>query len=263
MALLHAASRTYRIDGILFDKDGTLMDFIHTWGNWSERLIARFSSSLRARNLPPIGVDPGALWGTCRAADGTVVDYDRDGPLAMGTVDEMLAILAWQGYRSGLSWAEAKTLAAQCKRSADERLELERTVRLLPGVLPFLESCRRCGLRLAVVTADETAAAEKHLEWLGIRGFFSAVIGTDRVERGKPFPDMALLANRQLGLEGGQIAVIGDTNGDMRMAKSAGAAAAIGIAAAGGAAGSSHLSEADTVIASFRELSVTQEEHGA
>ena len=29
----------YKIQGVLFDKDGTLFDFNATWGNWTERLI--------------------------------------------------------------------------------------------------------------------------------------------------------------------------------------------------------------------------------
>ncbi|MFC3799236.1 HAD family hydrolase [Cohnella sp. GCM10012308] len=230
MAVLHAAGASYRIDGILFDKDGTLLDFIYTWGNWSEHLLARFSASLTERKLPPIRVDLDALWGVLRSEEGDVVDYDRNGPLAMGTVGEMLAILAWHGYRSGLSWAEAKTLAAEAKLAADARLEATRAARLLPGVLDFLEACREAGVPLAVVTADETDAAIKHLAWLGIQARFDAIVGTDQVERGKPYPDMALLACKRLGLQGGRFAVIGDTQGDMRMAKEAGAAAAILIA---------------------------------
>ncbi|MBB6634514.1 HAD family hydrolase [Cohnella thailandensis] len=264
MPILRAAGTDYRIDGILFDKDGTLLDFIYTWGNWSERLLARFSAFLQERKLPPPDADLDALWGALRANDGNVSDYDRNGPLAMGTVDEILTILAWQGYRSGLSWAEAKTLAADAKRWADERLEASRSARLLPHVLPFLEECRRSGLPLAVVTADDTLPAVKHLEWLGIREFFSAVIGTDQVKQGKPYPDMALLACDRLGLDGGRFAVIGDTEGDIRMAKEAGAAAAIRIAAIGdrgsAADGFSPASEADAIVSSLRELSIIQEE---
>lgn len=259
MPILHAAGTAYRIDGLLFDKDGTLLDFIYTWGNWSERLLARFSASLQERGLPPPEAGLDALWGAFRSAGGSVADYDRNGPLAMGTVDDLLTILAWQGYRSGLSWAEAKVLAEEGKRAADEQLEAAKAARLLPDVLPFLEACRRIGLPLAVVTADETEAAVKHLEWLGIRGFFAAVVGTDQVARGKPYPDMAQLACRRMSLDARRVAVIGDTEGDVRMAKSAGAAAAIRILAPGGD-GFSESGEADAVIRSFRELAVLLEE---
>ncbi|WP_217597652.1 HAD family hydrolase [Cohnella sp. GbtcB17] len=273
MAVLRAAGASYRVDGILFDKDGTLLDFIYTWGNWSEHLLARFSASLQERELPPIGADLEALWGAIRTEDGgPVVDYDRNGPLAMGTVEEMLAILAWHGYRSGLSWAEAKTLAAEAKLAADAQLEAVRAARLLPGVLEFLEDCRQAGVPLAVVTADETEAAVKHLEWLGILDRFDVVVGTDQVERGKPYPDMALLACKRLGLGGGRFAVIGDTRGDMRMAKEAGAAAAILIAepAAPAEPGTPAASsgpgkrldgpEADAVVATLRELRIVKED---
>ncbi|SFB51907.1 phosphoglycolate phosphatase [Cohnella sp. OV330] len=261
MAVLHAAGASYRVDGILFDKDGTLLDFIYTWGNWSERLLARFSASLKERSLPPIRADLDELWGANRSEDGgPVVDYDRNGPLAMGTVDEMLAILAWHGYRSGLSWAEAKTLAAEAKLAADERLEATRAARLLPGVLDFLEDCRQAGVPLAVVTADETEAALKHLTWLGIRERFDAIVGTDLVERGKPYPDMALLACERLGLGSGRFAVVGDTTGDMRMAKEAGAAAAILIAEPGSSADRSDGNGADAVVATLQELSITKED---
>lgn len=260
MAVLHAAGASYRVDGILFDKDGTLLDFIYTWGNWSERLLARFSVSLKERSLPPIRADLDELWGALRSVNGDVIDYDRNGPLAMGTVDEMLAILAWHGYRSGLSWAEAKTLAAEAKLAADAQLAATRAARLLPGVLDFLEACRQAGVPLAVVTADETEAALKHLTWLGIRERFDAIVGTDLVERGKPYPDMALLASERLGLGGGRFAVVGDTNGDMRMAKAAGAAAAILIAEPGASADRSYLYGADAVVTTLRELHITKED---
>lgn len=260
MAVLQAAGASYRVDGILFDKDGTLLDFIYTWGNWSEQLLARFSASLQDRELPPIGADLDALWGALRAPDGAVVDYDRNGPLAMGTVDEMLAILAWHGYRSGLSWAEAKTLAAEAKLAADAQLEAACAARLLPGVLDFLDACRQAGVPLAVVTADETEAAVKHLAWLGIVDRFDAIVGTDQVERGKPYPDMALLACERLGLGGGRFAVIGDTRGDMRMAKEAGAAAAILIAEPGATADRANRNDADAVVVTLRELRIAKED---
>lgn len=58
---------------------------------------------------------------------------------------------------------------------------------------------------------------------------FDVVIGTDLVERGKPFPDMLLLACERLGIPVQHTVVIGDTDGDMEMARSAGAGYRIGI----------------------------------
>jgi phosphoglycolate phosphatase len=157
MPELRVAGAAYPIQAILFDKDGTLLDFIYTWGNWSERLLAQFSQRLEERRLLPLRIDSDSLWGTRLGTGGEIVGYDRNGPLAMGTIDDLLTVLAWQGYRSGLSWAEAKVLAEDCRKYADEQLHATKAVKTLPGVIPFLEQCRSNGIVLAVVTADETA----------------------------------------------------------------------------------------------------------
>ncbi|WP_028612640.1 HAD family hydrolase [Paenibacillus harenae] len=255
MPQLIAKNDVFSVEAVLFDKDGTLMDFMHTWGYWGELLLALFSRELEARELTPQIMDVTALWGLYRAPGGTIADYDRNGPFSMGTAGEILTLLTWQGYRSGLSWAEATVLARQCSREANEHLEQSRMVRAVPDLVPFLEQCRAAFIPLAVVTADETAAAEKHLQWLGLRHYFAAVIGTDLVERGKPYPDMVDLACRKLSVPSSRAAVIGDSNGDMRMAKSAGAAAAIGITGPQDT-GADHLPDADAVISSYRELAL-------
>ncbi|MFF2091597.1 HAD family hydrolase [Paenibacillus sp. NPDC058174] len=255
MAELTIAGASCQIEGILFDKDGTLMDFIHTWGYWGERLLARFSSLLEEKGLSPLPAKD-SLLGTFGGETGTITDYDRNGPLAMGTIEEQIAILAWQGYQAGLSWAESKEMAYASKSYADRALEEARQARLLPDLLPFLEQCRNNGLKLAVVTADDTEPAIRHLEWLGIREYFTACVGNDVVGRGKPFPDMAELACRELGLSCSQVVVIGDTNGDMRMAKAAGAVAAIGIAASTAESAADLLPDADWTITSYRELAI-------
>ncbi|MDF2838124.1 MAG: hypothetical protein K0Q63_3764 [Paenibacillus sp.] len=251
-------SGVYEVDAILFDKDGTLLDFIYTWGKWSERLLASCSSAFGWNEAKVEEIE--RLIGIRRSgADGRIDDYDRNGPLAMGTVDDLLTIAAVEGYRfSGCSWAAAMVVAMNAKAEADALLEEERTARLLPHVLPFLERCRDAGLKLAVVTADETAAAERHLEWLGIRSLFDACVGTDAVANGKPFPDMALLACSLLGVEPSRAAVIGDTNGDMLMARAAGAAVSIGIAQAARETSTAPLPAADVAVRSFAELAVAR-----
>lgn len=239
---LNTPQGNHPISAILFDKDGTLLQFVSLWGSWGECFLEQFTRKLEQRGLRFPEQHLSSLLGTVHDAAGKITDYDRNGPLAMGTMSDLYAILSWQGYSLGLSWAEAVELVDSCRQAADAMLEQSRPVRPLPGLVPFLDACAAQGIPMAVVTADETAAAESHLRWMGIRQYFTAVIGTDQVERGKPFPDMALLACQRLGVSPAEAAVIGDTNGDMRMAKAAGAAVAIGIVGgmtAGQAAGCS------------------------
>lgn len=255
MPELIVGKSSFSIKGILFDKDGTLLDFVSMWGSWSKHLILAFTHGMAELQYTLPHPDLKSLWGVELDSKGSVIDYDRNGPLAMGTVGELLSILAWQGYSAGLSWAAAKKLVHDCKRLADKELERERPIQPLPGVQEFLEECKRRKLLLAVVTADETDMALRHLEWLNMRHYFTEVIGTDQVARGKPFPDMIELACRKLSLDCSQVAVIGDTNGDMMMARSAGAAAGIGIMDEKQMATQAKLISADAVISSYRELS--------
>ncbi|BBI35476.1 HAD family hydrolase [Cohnella abietis] len=245
---------SYEITGILFDKDGTLLDFVSMWGNWSEYMIKSFRSRLAELGLELPKMES-SFWGTIHGSDGTINDYDRNGPLAMGTMEELFALLIWQGYQLGLSWDKSKVLVQLCRLAADEELERVRPARPISGIKELLAACHEQGIPLGVVTADETGAAEKHLEWLGIRHYFSVVVGTDQVERGKPFPDMMELACRKLSIDVQGAVVVGDTNGDMRMGKSAGARLCIGLDRSDAeAAGEGTFQDADIIIGAYEEL---------
>jgi phosphoglycolate phosphatase len=245
------------VSAILFDKDGTLLQFVSLWGSWGECFLEQFTKRLEQRGLSIAEEQLPALMGTLHNAQGSITDYDRNGPLAMGTMNDLYAILSWQVYQLGLSWAESMELVHQCRQEADDMLEERRPVLSLPGLHRFLDDCVDAGIPLAVVTADETEAAEKHLEWLGIRHYFAEVIGTDLVDQGKPFPDMVHLACTRLGIDPTQTAVIGDTNGDMRMAKAAGAAIAIGLSESDSSATLAHiLPDADIIVRSYADLQI-------
>jgi len=274
MSQLITPHGSHTISAILFDKDGTLLEFVSLWGSWSECFLEQFTAGLKQKGLELPEELPPSLMGTFHNAEGRITDYDRNGPLAMGTMADLYAILSWQGYLRGLSWAESMELVHGCREQADALMEERRPVLPLPGLERFLRACAAQGIKLAVVTADETAAAEKHLSWLGIREYFAGVIGTDQVSRGKPFPDMVQLACRELGVDPSRAAVIGDTNGDMRMAKAAGAAVAIGLAGTGTGTGTGSgastgtkdtaallLPDADIIVQSYGYLHIGEAPH--
>ncbi|GBF73536.1 putative haloacid dehalogenase [Paenibacillus sp. 598K] len=211
------------IDAIVFDKDGTLLDMMSMWGTWSELMQQAFDQRMKQAGKANGAERLATLWGLVQDDDGEIIGYDRQGPMAMGTMGELYTLLAWEGYRAGLSWAEAKRLVYDCALAADEAMERARPARLIAGAEALLEQCRKAGIPMAVVTADETEAAVRHLDWLGLSEVFPVVVGTDQAEWGKPFPDLLLLACRQLGVSPERVAVIGDTNGDMMMGRAAGA----------------------------------------
>lgn len=253
MAGLMIEGRSYACEAIVFDKDGTLFDFLELWGGWADELLRRMEAELSkigASWTPGVELALGVTLGS----DGSIVDYDRAGPLALATVEEMTGALAWQLYAAGLPWHESVDAVRRSARAAEEHLDGGRQIRPLPGLARLLEEAHAAGIKLAVATSDSTASAEKHLRLAGLDGLFAAVCGRDLVREGKPAPDLALEACRRLGALPANAIVIGDGGADLEMARRAGAALAIGIAAGGGPRG--HLASADFVIGGYEELQV-------
>ncbi|RCX22487.1 phosphoglycolate phosphatase [Fontibacillus phaseoli] len=245
--------------GILFDKDGTLLDFMQLWGDWANTLTELLEGHLAVlgARLP---VEKSRLIGLRYDQDNHVGGYDKTGPLAMGTEEEVTALLAWQLYVAGVPWNEAVVQVRQFSASAMVEVEKRRSAHPIPGLKAFLSSCRLVGIELGVVTSDTTPEAIKHLEWLGIRDYFRSVVGRDRVVKGKPDPEMAILAMHELGVPPEECLVFGDSNADMAMGKQAGVYWKVGIALEGG--GASYLLDADVIVPGYEKLTAAFEEAG-
>lgn len=257
MAIIQVQDQAIECKAILFDKDGTLLHFMGLWGSFAETLIRLvrqelmalgFAEALQAAILPGVEMDE----------TGRVIAYDKRGPLAMGTEEEITALLASSLYAAGLPWNEAIMAVRRLNALAMAELRERREARPLPGLYEFVQKCRTAGLRLGVVTSDGTAEALEHLTWMGIQNEFGSIVGRDRVKRGKPEPDMALLACQELAVVPGEAIVIGDSNADMQMGRYAGARLTIGIVEANEELDTavSHLRDADILIQGYDELTI-------
>ncbi|ANS75422.1 haloacid dehalogenase [Paenibacillus yonginensis] len=233
--------------GILFDKDGTLLDFLSLWGAWALEVTGLLVKRMEDAGAELLA-DPLKLLGLTLDDEGRVAGYDPTGPVAMATEEQTVGVLTWQLYTAGVPWNDALRQVRELLAEAMQKVRNERNAKPMPGLKEFLECCRRLGVPLGVVTADQTSEALEHLRWMKLINYFGTVIGTDRVAQGKPAPDMVYLACSELGLLPEEVLVIGDSNGDMQMAKASGAAGAIGFSP-GGEAG--YLLDADVVIRSY------------
>ncbi|MNN46879.1 Pyrophosphatase PpaX [compost metagenome] len=88
-----------------------------------------------------------------------------------------------------------------------------------------------------------------------MRNYFCSIVGRDRVGRGKPDPEMVTLALREMRVSTEECILIGDSNGDMIMAKRAGLQAAIGIAG-DIASGEEYLLDADLIVTGYSDMTV-------
>jgi 3-amino-5-hydroxybenzoic acid synthesis related protein len=103
-----------------------------------------------------------------------------------------------------------------------ESRSLTDLVEVFAGVPQLLHELRTAGLRLAVATGKTTERAEHVIEAVGLRAYFHEVIGSDAVARGKPEPDMVLLAVDRLGVRPAHAVMVGDSPLDLQAGRAAG-----------------------------------------
>ena len=96
---------------------------------------------------------------------------------------------------------------------------------LFAGARDALRAVHAAGLLQATVTGKRAADCERILRGLDIEDDIDLYLGGDSVpaDRHKPAPDLALLAMARLGVAPDRTVVVGDTQTDMRMGRTAGA----------------------------------------
>jgi phosphoglycolate phosphatase len=93
---------------------------------------------------------------------------------------------------------------------------------IFPGIPELLAELRVQGRPLAVVTSKIRRSAEELLGAAGLLDQFDTLSCHGMTERGKPHPDLALLAASELDVPPQECVVVGDGVDDIRMAVAAG-----------------------------------------
>jgi beta-phosphoglucomutase len=122
----------------------------------------------------------------------------------------------------------------------------------MPGVRALLQSLDRAGFALGVGSSGPPENVELVLDRLGNRNLWDAVVTGRDVTRGKPDPQVFLIAAERMGVRPTQCAVVEDAPAGIQAAKAAGMAS-IGMASTGRSR--AILSEADLVVDSLGDLS--------
>lgn len=95
--------------------------------------------------------------------------------------------------------------------------------RLYPGVAETLSQLQGAGALLGIVTNKPTRFIDPLLKRLGVSDCFGAMVGGDTLAQRKPDPAPVLEAMAQLGMTGGEQAVmVGDSLNDVRAGRAAG-----------------------------------------
>ncbi|MFK0209005.1 HAD family hydrolase [Agrobacterium sp. NPDC090283] len=200
------------IAAVLFDKDGTLLGYDASWGPVNRELAsiaARGNAALADRLLIACGMDP---------VTGHVVP---DSLLAAGNTAEIAAGLVAAG-----SPCDVVELTQRFDRLFTEAADKSVPVTDLKA---FFARLKARGYKLGIASSDNENSIRQTAIRFGFEADIDFVAGYDSGYGTKPQPGMVLGFCEAIGFPPERVAVVGDNNHDLHMAKNAGAGLRIAV----------------------------------
>jgi phosphoglycolate phosphatase len=233
------------IEGIIFDKDGTLQDshqFLWQLAQKRARMIDAQIPGIGEPLLMAFGVQDQFL--------------DPTGLMAVGSHKENEIAAAAYIAETGKSWFSARKIAQIAFAEADQYLcDRSETSPLFTGSLEVIKELSQAGLKLGILSADTTENVEKFVKDHELSPYIQLMMGVDGDgSLTKPDPRLFLQACDHLKIQPQHTLMVGDAVGDIEMAQKAGSAGTIGIC--WGKPEASHLETADIAIASLDEIKI-------
>lgn len=231
------------IEAIIFDKDGTLADS----QSYLRELAIKRARIIDAQ-IPGIGEPLLMAFGV---ENDTI---DATGLMAVGSRQENEIVAAGYIGETGRSWFESLAIARNAFVEAEKVLpERGCSSPLFSGSLEVLKYLYEAGLKLGILSADTTLGVENFVKNHDLSTYIQLSMGVDG-NITKPDPRLFLDACEKLGVKPNVTLMVGDSLGDIEMAKAAGAAGVIGIA--WGKSYANHLSQADVMITHLNSIKV-------
>jgi HAD superfamily hydrolase (TIGR01509 family) len=179
-----------RIDAVVFDNDGLLLDTEEAWTRAEETLFERHGSTFTTEHKRDlIGSSPT----TSAVKLEAMLDMPGRGPVLMDELHDLV-------MEDSLTGVPPR-----------------------PGALELLDAIRAAGLPVGVASNSARAFVERVLSGAGLLdGHFDVVVTADDVEHPKPAPDVYLTACAALGAEPERAAALEDSATGVEAARAAG-----------------------------------------
>jgi phosphoglycolate phosphatase-like HAD superfamily hydrolase len=259
MPTVHFGEVPFDAHLVVFDKDGTLIDFVHAWGaktvEWVEALVAAVAESavLPPKQIPALRSDLYSAWGY----DPVAERFASQGPMVTASIATLHIIAATVLYQHGFGWLDAEVMVkeAHIGMGSDEVApEMLKPLADLPHLFGVL---RTAGIPIAVVTSDDEAPTRRTLELLGVASLVFFVAGADSGYGEKPEPAGLLVACRAAGVDPARCVMVGDSTTDMLMATRA--QVGLRVAVTSGTMGAEVLAPlADVILQSIAEIRIAE-----
>ena len=233
------------IRGILFDKDGTLIDFDSIWiplaFELTDRLLANGSVPAPLREahrrtlLRKIGVDENG-------------GMSPESVYASGTEQELAEVLYRSAGELEFALPDYGSFFASIHRDVAAYMDTHRhSISPVPKAAQTLETLRELGLILGVSTSDSEENTRLCLEETKLLPYFHYIGCPNASRNPKPSGDILLDFSSRFGILPEEVAVVGDTAVDIAFAKRN--HAGLAIAVMNGAGGHDELArKADYVL---------------
>jgi len=231
----------FKAQAIIFDKDGTLIDFDAMWGGWvvflAEQLHAISGLDVREPLCLAMGYDE---------ANKKVL---ASGKMAASPMAELYRLTVDVMQSIGLSAADAERAVEQGWCIPDPVLLAKQftDTRALFGQL------HRQNIKIGIATSDDRAPTQAMIEAFDIEEYLTTMVCADDGIPAKPSPDMVLTICQRMNLEPSKVMVIGDTAADLKMARAAGAGLVVGVLS-GVSSAKDLIPYADALIESVEEI---------
>ena len=205
---------------IIFDKDGTLIDFQSTWTPW----INALAQSLEADCDFDVSSRLYDIMGYCN----TTATLSDSSLLAYASMDIIKEKIKTMLLENGVEDDAVDSLLRKCWKEC----HVNNTSRPLPTTdLPDLfGKLRDLKVKVAVCTSDSRVSTESALRKLKVLQLVDAIVCSDDENmEPKPSPHGVLKICTDLGVNLSDTIVVGDTTTDMLMAKSAEVGLIVGV----------------------------------
>jgi phosphoglycolate phosphatase len=201
-----------KIAAVLFDKDGTLLDFDRSWEPVNRRAAlyaAKGDQALANRLMLACGMDP---------ESGRVVP---DSLFAASSTGEIARAMIDHGALFELSDLT----------TALDRFFFEGAADAVPltDLVALFTRLKARGLKLGIASSDNEASIRLMAESKGILGLLDYIAGYDSGHGVKPGPGMIHGFAEATGVPAGQVLMVGDNTHDLHMARNAAAGLAVGV----------------------------------
>ena len=216
MPMLRCGEKAARCRLVVFDKDGTLIDFNRAWWGRLERGVSGIIA--HTKGTPEL---EGALFLTL-GADRRQRLIRPETPYAVTSNAKICTVAATVLHQAGIGWPEAEAIVDATLRPALLAAPAPGELLALADLPALFGSYRAAGISVAVATSDDRAGTEATLDQLGVSSLVSRLLCADDAGPRKPDPAAMIALAAAAGVAIGETAIVSDSASDLEMGHKAG-----------------------------------------